>query len=171
MKKINLILIVFFIGIFGVEAQKKDSIIPYCKTETMLGSTIYKTPKPIKVSSDKGVSGTEFSFFLTNGILFFNVKSEEANIENCYNPGDKITLVFKGGSQVDVENELKANCDGEAQVIFDNKGVSGATLGMIAGINLTSIKIRMKGRIINKMLSSSQSEKLKSAAKCMQDNM
>lgn len=101
-------------------SKKKDtsSCADYIETSTdkMTGKQSTYGNR-VTVSGDGGKTG--LSLFLLNGIngaLILSIQAVGAG--NCIDKGDKINILFKDGSKLELYSDGKFNCDGNATVYF-----------------------------------------------------
>lgn len=108
------------------DGKNEDEGIPgNCSTyivtdaDKMTGESSTSTIREIIVSEDGGNTGLIFSGFYKDGQFSLLFNAHGASL--CMEPGSEISILFRDGSKLNLQNDHKYNCENKGAVYFGGR--------------------------------------------------
>lgn len=163
----------FWILLISVKSFSQE-ISPDCQasivmeSDKMTGKSNISAKDPISISEDGGSTGIILYPFLSSDqkyVLF--VASGVGPGFRCVDKGDKMYVLFRDGSRLQLESEGKFNCKGNFTTYFGNVFGKKKVLDELATKEIEAIRISSSGGSIERNLTPEQSKGFAKQMSCL----
>ena len=118
------------------------------------------------ISKDGGKKGFGISMFLIRkGSIIFSIKAVGAG--NCIDKGDKINILFKDGTRLELASESDFNCKGNATVYFGGVFGKKSQLNELKAKMIDVMRVWTSDSYVEETFEPAQAEQLRNALNCL----
>ena len=121
--------------------------------------------EPIVISDYEG--GTGFSILFVKGRNSVIISIQIVGAGNCINDDDKMNVLFRDGTRLELTNEIGFNCDGNFSLYFSGVFGKQRQLEMFGSIEVETMRIWISNSYVEKDFNSDQSIKFMKSVECL----
>ena len=121
--------------------------------------------EPIVISDYEG--GTGFSILFVKGRNSVIISIQIVGAGNCINDDDKMNVLFRDGTRLELTNEIGFNCDGDFSLYFSGVFGKQRQLEMFGSIEVETMRIWISNSYVEKDFNSDQSIKFMKSVECI----
>lgn len=135
------------------------------ETDKMTGKSTTSSKEILIISEDGGKSGFGIFIMDISGSLVFSILAVGAG--NCIDDDDKMNVLFRDGTRLELENNGKFNCDGEFKLYFGGSFGKKKELEIFRTKEVETMRIWTSKSYVEKDFSSDQSKQLMKTVDCL----
>lgn len=135
------------------------------ETDKMTGKTTTYSKETLIISEDGGKSGFGIFIMDISGSLVFSIQAVGAG--SCIDDDNKMNVLFRDGTRLELVNNGKFNCDGEFTLYFGGSFGKNKELETFRNKEVETMRIWTSKSYVEKDFSSDQSKELMKTFDCL----
>lgn len=120
------------------------------------------------ISDDGGKSGFGIYMLNSSRSLIFSIQAVGAG--NCIDDDDKINVLFRDGTRLELQNDGKFNCEAKFTLYFGGVFGKNKELEMFKTKEIETIRVWTSKSYIEKNLTTDQSKQFMKTVECLSNN-
>lgn len=138
------------------------------ETDEKTGESTTVSRNMLIISDDGGMTG--FGIFLAKRDNTIILSIQTAGADECIDVDDKMNVLFRNGTRIELKNEGAYNCSGIFTLYFGDMYGKGKKLKMLTTKEIKTMRIGISGNYVEKDLTSEQSKKFMKTFNCLLNN-
>jgi len=141
------------------------------KQDSLSGIVTLAARDLINVSNDGGKTKLSIYCFLNSSrkVIVFSVQAVGAG--KCVDKGDKITILFQDGQQLDLANTNDFNCDGSSTIYFGGSLGRQSELNFLATKKIKTMRVWTRDDYLQKDFPDKEATAVLETVKCLASSM
>lgn len=135
------------------------------ETDKMTGKSTTSSKETLIISDDGGKTGFGIFILDISGTLVFSIQAVGAG--NCIDDENKMNILFRDGTRLELVNNGKFNCDGKFTLYFGGSFGKNNELELIKTKEIETVRIWTSKSYVEKDFSSIQSKQLIKTIECL----
>jgi hypothetical protein len=153
------------------------SIEPLCKNRITIkidsasGVETLAAQDLINIQDDGGKTKLSIYCFLNSSrkVVIFSVQAVGAG--KCVDKGDKVTILFQDGQELDLSNTNDFNCDGSSTIYFGGSLGRHNELNLLATRKIRTMRVWTRDDYVQKDIPDQQATAIMETIKCLSSAM
>jgi hypothetical protein len=137
-------------------------------TDKMTGKTTNSSKEVLIVSEDAGITG--FGIIMLDLSETFVISIEASGAGSCIDEKDRIIVLFRDGTRIELKNDGKFNCDRKFTLYFGKYFGKNKELQMFKTKEIETIRIWTSNSYVEKDFSKENSIKFMNTVSCLTNN-
>ncbi|TVZ14012.1 hypothetical protein [Maribacter sp. MAR_2009_72] len=133
--------------------------------DKMTGKSSTTSKETLIISDDGGKNG--FGIFALNGASSTILVLQEVGAGSCIDDDNKVNILFRDGSRLEIYNDGKFNCDAKMTLYFGGIFGKKKQLKELASKEIETMRVWTSKSYVEKDFSSNQSKQLMNTLKCL----
>ncbi len=134
-------------------------------TDKMTGESYLAPKQTILVSKDVGKTGIGIDFMQSDNMLILMIQAIGAG--RCIDDDDKMNVLFRDGTRLELENDGDFNCENEFTLYFGGVFGKREEMSLLQKKEIESMRIWTKDGFVERDFSSIQSQKFMQIVDCL----
>lgn len=135
--------------------------------DKMTGKSSTGAKETLIISDDGGKNG--FGIYALNGSKSTILVIQAVGAGNCIDDDDKLNILFRDGSRLELYNDGKFNCDAKMTLYFGGIFGKKKQLKELASKEIETMRVWTSKSYVEKNFSSNQSKQLMQTIKCLSE--
>jgi hypothetical protein len=135
------------------------------ETDKMTGETTTASKRTIVISEDGGKTGFGLYLMSLNGVIIFNIQAVGAG--SCIDDDDKMNILFRDGTRLELKNNSKFNCKGKFNLYFGGSFGKKKQLEMFRTKEIETMRVWTSRSYVEKDFSSEKSKIVMKTIDCL----
>lgn len=138
------------------------------ETDEKTGESTTVSKNMLIISDDGGMTG--FGVLLAKRDYTIILSIQTAGADECIDVNDKMNVLFRDGTKIELKNEGEYNCSGVFTLYFGDMYGKGKKFKMFTTKEIKTMSIWTSQKYVEKDFTSEQSKKLMKTFNCLLDN-
>lgn len=138
------------------------------ETDKMTGRSTTASKEMLTISDDGGKTGFGIYIMDLKGTIVFSIQAVGAG--NCIDDDNKMNILFRDGTRIELINDGKFNCDAKFTLYFGGAFGKKKELEMFRAKKVETIRIWTSKSYVENDFSSDQSKQLMKTVDCLLNN-
>jgi hypothetical protein len=158
-----------------VETTSSESTVSFecsdlisTETDKMTGKSSTAAKKTLIVSDDGGENGFGIYILKSSNSLIFSIQAVGAG--GCIDDDNKMNVLFKDGTRLELVNDGKFNCDANFTLYFGGSFGKKKELEMFKTKEVETMRIWTSKSYVEKDFTAEQSKQLMKTVECLSNN-